>query len=192
MAQRYLERAADWVIEIRRASFETTILVVGSTTFVVAALINALASFTWLDRAIFVPSTMLNELSLVLGLAVPPVITLTLALRRVVGRSDIRWFFVLSSLPALLLCAMIFWMGAQATIGGLLMMGFGEERQATISLWSSRKQCGKGCFIRNDFNLDGRDAFWSSDHPIAVGPYSVRLSSGLLGDVVLDPPGSVR
>lgn len=176
----------------RRASFETTVLVVGLATLAVAALTNALASLTWLDRAVFVPTTKFNVVGLILGLIVPLTITLALLVRRIVGRSDIRWFFVLSSLPALLLCAMFLWMGVQAAVGGLLMIGLGEERQATISLWSSRKQCGKGCFIRNDFNLGGRDAYWGSDKQIAVGRYDVRLFSSLLGDVVLDLPMPAR
>lgn len=158
------------------------------TAFGIAPLTGVIADSLWLNRAVFVPSEVFSTFFIALGVLLPLAITLTLLVRRVLGKVQLEWFLIVVSLPAMMLGAMFLWFGAQGAVSGLLVMGLGEQRTATIQLWSSRKQCGKGCFIRNDFSLGERDAFWKSKREIALGQYKVLLSSSSLGDVVINPP----
>lgn len=156
--------------------------------FGIAPLTGAVAHSLWLDRAVFVPSEAFSTFFLALGVLLPLAITLTLLVRRVLGKIQLEWFLIFAFLPTMMLGAMFLWLGAQGAVSGLLLIGLGEQRTAAIQLWSSHKQCGKSCFIRNDFSLGERDAFWKSKREIALGQYEVLLSSSSLGDVVINPP----
>lgn len=185
----YTSGQNDLSVVAPRSPIGNVVIAAFFTAFGIAPLTGAVAHSLWLDRAVFVPSEAFSTLFLAFGVLLPLAITLTLLVRRVLGKIQLEWFLLFSSLPVMMLGAMGLWFGAQGAVSGLLVMGLGEQRTATIQLWSSHKQCGKGCFIRNDFSLGERDAFWKSKREIALGQYKVLLSSSSLGDVVINPPG---
>jgi hypothetical protein len=120
------------------------------------------------------------------------VVTLSLGIRRIIGKTRTRWFYIFASLPTALLFSLFALQCIEQVMGAYLRFN-GIPGKEAIEVVSSAHS-GRSCRVRNEFWLSQREGrgYWCTIDLIATGAYDADAMHGKAGTLIINPPGIKR